>query len=323
MSLPFDLRQLRYFVEAAHCGGFSAAAANLGLAQPALSRQMKALEAALGARLFVRNGRGVGLTHAGQMLFDRALPLLQAAERAAAELLALGAAPAGEAIIGVPPTVGRTLTVPLMLSVRERHPDVALRVVEGLSGDLSDRLRKGTLDLAILFTPPSAAGVVVEPVAEEPLWCVGRPDVTPRDRLRLADVEHTPMILPAPRHGLTRLFRDACAAAGGRLVTALEVDSLQAMLEAAHQGHGCTIAPSGAVRRELAQGELSAAPLDPPLSRTIYLATGGQRPMALSTPTLAAIVREQIQRLAGEAGWRLLGRRDRPTPVRPPGCDGA
>jgi LysR family nitrogen assimilation transcriptional regulator len=302
---PFELRQLRYFSQVARSGGFSPAALVLGVAQPALSRQVRALEDSLGVDLFHRTGRGVNLTHAGQMLLKRADRMLQEVQEAQEELGALGPLASGSAVIGMPPTAGRVLTVPLMRQFRQSHPRVELRVVEGLSGDMAEWLRTGRVDVAILFDAPRTPTVISDTVVEESLVVVGRRGSFATPDVRLAQLTGRALALPSPKHSLRGLVVDGAAKAGFLPRVEMEVDSLHAMIEAARLGLGLTIVPLAAVIRDLAAGDLAAWPIvDPPLTRILHLGTAAQRPRAMAAGKLAALVREQMLGMAKEVGWR-------------------
>ena len=168
-----DLRRLSYFVEACDRGSLTAASLAIDVAQPALSRQIRELEREMGVELLHRTGRGVAPTYAGRHLLDGARRLLAESEKLREDVRALAGATAGEAVIGMPPTVGRVLTVPLTRMLAARHPQLSLRIMEGFSGTMLEALQAGRIDLAILYENPRLALVIADPVAEEELVVVG------------------------------------------------------------------------------------------------------------------------------------------------------
>src|SRR5262245_11060696 len=109
-----ELRQLESLVAIAERGSFSRAAVALNLAQPSLSRQIAQLEREVGQRLLVRNGRGVGLTAAGERLLVHARAMLDTSRRARDELRDLDENPGGRVTIGMPPRVALRVSVPLV-----------------------------------------------------------------------------------------------------------------------------------------------------------------------------------------------------------------
>lgn len=122
-----NLKQLEYFVHVAELGSYNRAASFLAIAQPALSRQIRHLELELGQSLFIRTGRGVGLTEAGKRLLSRARGILQQMEHVKQELEETKGEPLGHLTIGMPPTLARVLTLPLVSEFRDRFPKAALR----------------------------------------------------------------------------------------------------------------------------------------------------------------------------------------------------
>ncbi|MDA0166747.1 LysR family transcriptional regulator [Solirubrobacter ginsenosidimutans] len=163
MATDFSPTGLRVLREVAQAGSFSAAAHSLGYTQSAVSRQVAALEAVAGRRLFDRSRLGVVLTPAGSRLLPRAIRVLDELDAAVRET-------AGEVVAGGPVRLGAFATaaaglVPTALASLPQDPNVTLR--EGTTPALTRALRAGTLDLAILaqtppFRPPDAESPPLE-----------------------------------------------------------------------------------------------------------------------------------------------------------------
>lgn len=306
-----DLTRLRYFLQIAQDGSLSAAAVSLGVAQPALSRQMRVLEGELGVQLLNRTGRGVSLTPAGRRLSEGARVLMQDAAHLEREVAGFRLAVAGEAVAGMPPTIGRILSLPLTVRARERLPEVSLRQVEAFSGTMVEWLISGRIDVGVIYGDPGVTKILAEPLAEEELALIGVPDLigpesggaVSRDQL-----SSLPLILPSRRHSLRSLLETAASQAGHGLNVVFEIDSLSSLVEAARQGLGATILPPAAVRAELALGGLAVRGLDPPLVRTLFLATGPRRAAAAPPAAVADLIRGLMLELAPTVGWRRLER---------------
>jgi LysR family nitrogen assimilation transcriptional regulator len=144
-----DLKQIEYFVRVAELGGFTRAAAALGIAQPALSRQVRLLEVELRQNLLTRDGRGAVPTEAGRLLLAHGRGILHQVERAREELGRVRGALAGRVAIGLPPSLARMLTVPLTRAFRAQMPEAALSISEGLSTATHESLVNGRLDIAV------------------------------------------------------------------------------------------------------------------------------------------------------------------------------
>ena len=127
-----NLKQLEYFVRVAELGSFSKAAIILNIAQPALSRQVRLLETDLHATLLQRTGRGVVLTEAGKRLFDHSIGILQLVSRVREDIESSRGEPAGRIVVGLPPSTGRLLTLPLVEEFKRVLPKARLAIVEGL-----------------------------------------------------------------------------------------------------------------------------------------------------------------------------------------------
>ncbi len=167
-----NLKQLEYFVQVAELGSFSKAAVVLDIAQPALSRQVRSLETELHQQLFLRNGRGVALTDAGKRLFDHSVAVLQLMAHAREDLGASRDEPVGRVTIGLPPSIGRQLTLPLIDRFKKQLPAARLAIVEGLSTHIVEWVTTGRIDIGLVYNPEAQPGLEITPLLQEPLGLV-------------------------------------------------------------------------------------------------------------------------------------------------------
>jgi len=149
-----NLKHLESFVRVAELGSFSKVARVLDIAQPALIRQVRSLETDLRETLLLRNGRGVSLTDAGRRLFEHGVQILQRVSQAREDLGAQRDAAVGHVTIGLPPSIGRRLTLPLIEGFREHLPRARLTIVEGLSANIAEWITSGRADLGLVYTMP-------------------------------------------------------------------------------------------------------------------------------------------------------------------------
>ena len=167
-----ELSQLRTLIHVAELGSLSKAADRIGIAQPALSRQIRMLEEELSVRLFTRHGRGMVLTDKGREILEHATRVMTELEEIRATASDLDAPLRGRIAIGFPPTVADILSLPLVAAFGKTHPQVELRLVGAYTGHLLDWLHRGEIDVAILydpqFRPIAAVGAVAarEPVPD-------------------------------------------------------------------------------------------------------------------------------------------------------------
>jgi LysR family nitrogen assimilation transcriptional regulator len=124
-----DLRQLRYFVKVVECGNVTRASEALHIAQPAISQQMRNLEADLGMQLLERSVHGVAPTAAGQTLYRHALELLRQADGTRELLRQDAELPQGKVSVGMPSSTARVLAIPLARTIRDRYPGIALELI--------------------------------------------------------------------------------------------------------------------------------------------------------------------------------------------------
>jgi DNA-binding transcriptional LysR family regulator len=162
-----NLRQLESFVRVAELGSFSKAARVLDIAQPALSRQVRLLETDLRETLLLRNGRGVALTPAGRRLFEHGVQILQQVALARADLGAQRDAPVGQVTIGLPPSIGRRLTQPLIEGFRAQMPQAQVTIVEGLSAHIAEWIASGRADLGLLYNPEPTTALEITPLPRQ------------------------------------------------------------------------------------------------------------------------------------------------------------
>jgi LysR family nitrogen assimilation transcriptional regulator len=285
-----DIRQLNYFVHVADLGSFTKAASVLDIAQPALSRQVRSLEIELRQTLLVRNGRGVSATEAGKRLLDHARGILNQMDRAREELEEIKGAPVGRVVVGVPPTVAKMLTVPLVREFRTRFPRASIGIVEGLSVYMHEWLLMGRIDIGLLYNAVPSPGVSILPFIEEDLYLIspGRPARKTSDRqVRLRQLAELPLIIPSRPHAIRMLVETELANIGLRPKVALEIDGVDAILDLVAEGHGHAVLSVNSIHRAGASRGLQAKLISPAIRTRLSLAVSAQRPTTpLATETL-------------------------------------
>lgn len=295
------LNLLETFCAVVQAGSINKAAESLHLSQPAITRQIKALEKDLGAVLLTRSTHGVELTPAGEAILPFAHQALsavagcrQAAARAAgqgAERLAIAS---GLMILlfSLPPVIER---------FREAWPSVAIDLRPGNWGESIDRLLAYEVDVAFLSTPLQVAGVKGIHLFKDPLLLVGPPsankvktDPTPH---RLADLDGQPFLMHPPEAGLRGELGREFEARGiePKIITHPTVETIKL---AVSLGMGWTILPSSAIREEVRTGKLTAEPIAdwPEAVRTIQAYTRAEGALPEPARHLIALMREAYGR---------------------------
>jgi DNA-binding transcriptional LysR family regulator len=166
-----DITQARTFLEIAHSGSFIAAAERLHLTQTAISARIRTLEALLGRRLFIRNMAGARLTPAGERLVRHATTMIQVWERARHQV-ALPPGRKGGVSLGGELSLWHPLLADWLAWMHRECREIALRTEVDSPANLLARVEEASLDVAVLYNPPSRPGLVAELLLEEKLVLV-------------------------------------------------------------------------------------------------------------------------------------------------------
>jgi LysR family nitrogen assimilation transcriptional regulator len=279
-----DLKQLDYFVHVAELGGFTKASSFLSVAQPALSRQIRALEVELRQTLLERNGRGVTLTEAGRRLLEHARGILAQVERARLELESDRDTATGRMVIALPPSRSRSLSAELVRRFRDRFPRATLSVVEGLSTYTLEWLAIGRVDCAVVYNVTPSAAIDLVPVLNEQLYLVSGRSRSKSSKLlgpsiSVAKVAEHELVIPSRPHSLRTLVDTALMREGHKPKVALEIESIPAILELVQHEDVHAVLSLNAIRATGHEEHFHVRPIGkPPLVTTLWIATSAQRP---------------------------------------------
>jgi len=287
--------RLARFLAVAHAEHVTRAALDADVPQSTLSRGIARLEADLGVELFVRSGRTLRLSRAGKIL-------LRHAERAAAEIVAGVQEIRGEA----DPVRGRVgfafltalgaSTVPgLLRDFRAAHPHARCDLAQGGHGTLIDRLREGSVDLALTSPDPGDTGVDVELLAEEPLHLVVPTTHRFADRaaVALADAADEPFVGFLPGFGLRGTLDRHARQAGFRPRLAFEGGDIETVRGLVGAGLGVALLP--AATHPLTVDIVEVPVHSPRAFRPIALVSATGRALSPPAAALRAIVREHYR----------------------------
>ncbi len=290
-----DLKQLRTFLHVAETSSLSKAAKRLNVTQPALSRQIRLLEEDIGVPLFVRTGRGVVLSEAGEKLMPRARFLTEEMERLKMDMAAFTGTITGEVRLGLPPSVGLVLAGPVVEQVRQQFPNVRLRVTQLLSGALQETLLDGRMDIGILFEGNVSPQLRSIPLWSERLYFITKPDPQWEGRTSISYAEclEQPFILPGPKHGLRDMLEKEANKIDRPINVVVEAESLVVHTELVCRGLGCTILSYEACRAHIEAGRLIALPLvDPQIERICSLVWSKDYPLTRAAQAMADVIKE-------------------------------
>ncbi|MFC1444279.1 LysR family transcriptional regulator [Streptacidiphilus sp. N1-10] len=241
-----ELRQLEYFVAVAEERHFTRAAKRLQVAQSGLSASIRTLERELGAALFLRSTRSVEVTPAGQALLVEARRALSASHAAKDAVAAVQGLLRGSLSIGSLQCLHVVHLPAVLARFSAAYPGLEIRLRQGGSNELTEEVRTGRLDLAFVSRPAgSPEGVLVEPLADEPLVLACGPDhpLAARSAVEPADLGQEQFVDFHQDWGTRDLADQVLGAAGVDRRVALEVTDVHSLLDLVAFGLGVALVP--------------------------------------------------------------------------------
>lgn len=273
-----ELRQLQYFAAIARHRSFTRAAEALYVTQPALSQQIRRLEAELGLALLRRTSHGVELTPAGADLLAHADTVI--AEVEAARALMDRHAGVSRGVARVAATAADAPRLPEALAAfHQEHPGIQVALRQGSTAEVADLVRRGAVDVAVLALPGEPpAGVEAHPLAEEPLR-VAVPVGDPLDgatATAVAALQGRPFILAEPGSALRAEVLAATQRAGFSPLPLFEVGDPHAIRFLVRTGLGISLVPASWLERP--GPVVGAADLEDPPRHRLSLLTPAAGP---------------------------------------------
>jgi DNA-binding transcriptional LysR family regulator len=281
-----DIRDLDYFLACCKAGSFTAAAREVHIVQSAMSCAIARLEKELEATLFDRNVTPLALTEHGAALQGPAQRILDAVQAARDEVAAVSGQVRGTVTLGSTLHTGRIDLAGVLADVRDRHPDVVIKLRQWGSAELVQAVRDGSLDIALTASPlgHEPRGIKLHQLFSEPMVFVCHPDhpLSHRSSVAVPDLRKETILRPPPGWG-TRTIIDA---AFGATQSAFEIANYSLMARLVREGFATTLAPESAISGDMLNG-LCAVPVDDPRLRwTLSTAVCTERRMTAATTAL-------------------------------------
>ena len=292
-----DSRQLRYFAAIYEAQSVSRAAEGLNIAASALSHHLNNLETELATSLFVRKPRGMQPTAAGERLYDHARGMLRAIAAATDDLQEEGREVSGEISVGMSYSTVIAIGMDLMKTVISDYPKLRLSLTESLSGSTLVHLMASEIDMAVAYNPPNDPKLRSQPILEERMVCVGRPDIIgdSDSPLTFEEVLEFPLILLRQGLSARALLDDATLLKQLESRARLQMNSVQAISGCLVEGLGCIVGTRLFMRELLDQGKLHARPIvQPTLTRTLYLCEQADRPATFALEAVRQLIMKLI-----------------------------
>jgi len=247
-----NLRRLQYFVKIVDVGSLTQAADVLHVAQPALSQQLATLEGEVRQQLLVRTKSGVVPTEAGKVLYRHAQLILRQCEQARADMSAAAKSISGAVAVGLAPgTAAAGLALPLLRTVRARHPGILLYLNETYGTTLSELVMNGRMDLAVLYGGKTAVhGLSFVPLLREQLYVVGPASMmAPPGEISVPALADMDLYLARPYNVVRKMVNEAFAAIGQAPKVVAEIESASTLTAVIADGLGATILPESMARQ--------------------------------------------------------------------------
>jgi LysR family transcriptional regulator, nitrogen assimilation regulatory protein len=293
--MTLDIRRIGYFIAVYEEGSISRAANRENIAQPALSVQIKQLEADFSVQLFERSAQGVQPTCAGRRFYEICLELRRNMRFARQQMLDFGSEVAGTICVGVMPAVCHGPLATILSRYSDIHPLVDVRVVEANSGTLAEGVVSGDIDFAICNQPAGQTGLKLRPLFSDKLMLVSgcATSLIPWNPYRLEDVVGLKLILPSYRHSLRRTLDTHIKAGAIRPARVMEIDGLGATLQLVEASDWSTLLPSAALITSTSTRRLIVNPVvQPEVASDIYEIHSPDRPLSLPAERMVHLARD-------------------------------
>ena len=300
-----DTRKLAYFVKIVDSGSITKAAAALHVAQPALSQQVSALETDLKQRLLIRSKQGVQPTAAGHTLYRHAQTILRLVDQARQDVASSGAAPAGRVSIAIAPySMASSLTPRIIGEVARRYPDIVLHLTEIYGGVLSEAIKNGRLDMALIYEPGPIRGVQFTTMIVEDLHLVVNARNTwvavaaEPGEITLEEAAKFGLFLPEQNHTLRQIIEAGLRNKGLSLRLVGEVESVPSLTRLLRADMGATILPKSAADALFHEEDFRVLRIvDPGLQCKIALCTPDHEPLSEAASAVLMVLKEMLQEM--------------------------
>ena len=278
-----NLDQLRAFHTVTQYGTISRATSALALTQSAVSRQLQALEAEVGARLFTREGRTMTLTEAGRLLLEHADLVFGAITRAREAIDGLQGLERGHLRVGAASTIGTYLLPPLLGRFKSTRPGIDVTLEVANKAQTLERLRRGHIELGFVGPRVLMDDFEQEPYLTDDLGLITAPShpLAHARRVRARDLASEVFITREPGSGTREIVEEELARARVELRRLMEVGSTEAIKQAVAANLGVSIVSRYAVVLETQVNRLCFTPVaDLKLTRQLFVIYHRRRPLS-------------------------------------------
>jgi DNA-binding transcriptional LysR family regulator len=290
------LQQLRYFLSSCRQGSFTAAADALFIAQPSVAEQVRRLEQEVGVRLFVRTGRKLQLTEAGQTLRVHAERVMAAMDAAQSAMQGARDLRGGSASLGTFGVAQRYLVSELVTNFVSRHPDVTVRVVGQHSSEVIEQVRNGELEAGLVTLPVDDPALEVDTILSDEVLFLSRPGPDTEGPMAIERFAELTLIwwpsVSGWRDSIRRQLRAWAEEEQVELDVSIEVEHIETALKLVQQGLGNSYVVRTVFESTSFPSGLDAVPFSKPIHDTYALIWRRDHSLSPATSELVSMTRQ-------------------------------
>lgn len=291
------LRQLRFMVAVVEEGSFTAAASRVHATQSGVSAQIKLLEESLNTRLFERSASGVVPTATGKVIYQRATRVLRETTAMVADVSALNGTVTGDVSAGLMPTTTRSVAAPVLESFANSYPNIDVKIEEAYSAQLSEGVRTGRLDFAVVPSSSSDAGLKTTPLETDAEVFVTAPAEN-REHLApvdLTSLEPLKLVLPGTQNARRASIEEIIRNYDIPVERVMELDAMMATLDLVARSDWTTILPGCLVIDDLSGKARQLHPIvNPAMTVNYVLIEPASRTLSPAAQLLCEAMRAEL-----------------------------
>ncbi|HEX2216255.1 MAG TPA: LysR family transcriptional regulator [Xanthobacteraceae bacterium] len=296
------LRQIRAVIAVCEEGSFTRAAEREAATQSGISQHIAALERALGVKLFERSNAGVRPTPAGMRYYRRCIEAVGTLKAGTEEMRALAGRVTGNLRIGLMPTFTRAALAPALKRYVDDYPDVKLKIVEGYSNVLTDRVLAEDLDFAVVPTFEGRVGLRSRLLARDREMLVSGParGLRPLTPLRLREVTPLKIVVPGPPNIRRRNIDTYFQTNGVPVEDMIEMDAMIGTLEFVAATDWVAVLPSLICVNDIGRRDLVINPIiDPPLYAEFVVIEPARHTLSVQAQLFLERLQNEVSRIQG------------------------
>lgn len=294
-----DLHQLKVFHSAVRAGGFTHASRELHLSQSTVSQHIKQLEDELNCQLFIRVGKRVLLTEAGQLLREHCEKIFQDVNNAKMAMQELAGLQRGKVRFGTGATTLIYQLPPVLEAYQTRFPNIELIVVSDITDNILRDVQAQRLDLGLVMLPVAERDLQLELLCEEELKIAlpARHPLARKRALTVADLSQLRFILYEQKTVMRKLVDDFFASLGVTPHITMLMENIEAIKSLVGAGLGASVLPVPAIGKEAADRKVTLMRVENQiLSRQLGLVTLRSNYVPTPVREMISMVRQEIKR---------------------------